>query len=161
MKWKSVVGREGQYEVSDNGDLRKVGGIPVGQWANDQGYKLARFSKPRQTVRVHRVVAEAFIKNPLQRPFINHIDCARGNNVSSNLEWCSQWENLNHSDRLGRMQRNYWKGKRSPNAQVSPETIQKVREEYKKGNISWEALGKRHGISKRSIGRIVREQTYV
>jgi hypothetical protein len=161
MNWKPVVGREGQYEVSDDGLLRKVGGAPVGQWENSQGYKLARFSNPRKTVRVHRMVAEAFVENPLNKPFINHIDCVRGHNCSLNLEWCSQWENLNHSSKLGRMQRNFWKGKRSPNARVSTETILNVREEYKKGGVSWEALGKRYGISKRSIGRIIRKETYV
>lgn len=51
---------------------------------------------------VHRLVAEAFLPKLENRPCINHIDCNTANNVVSNLEWCTQKENVHHAWKLGR-----------------------------------------------------------
>lgn len=161
MEWKPVHGREGQYEVSSTGEIRKCLGKLLGQWKSDQGYMLVRLSKPRKTARVHRLVAEAFIENPNNLPFVNHIDCKRDNNDFENLEWCTQRENLAHSRSLGRMQRDYWKGKRSPNATLDAVTVNEIRKAYSLGGVSWQALSKRFGVSKRTIGRIVNGESYV
>ena len=53
---------------------------------NKKGYK-----------RIHRLVAEAFIPNPLNLPSVNHIDENKSNNHISNLEWCSHQHNAEHS----------------------------------------------------------------
>lgn len=161
MEWRKVTNREDQYEVSSSGDIRRLGGKVLCQWTNDQGYKLARLSNPRQTVRVHRIVADAFHENPDSLPFVNHIDCDRGNNSCENLEWCTQWQNLMHSQKLGRMQRDYWNGKRSPNAYLTDLQVMEIKSQYEAGNISWEDLGRKFGVSKRTIGRIVNGESYV
>lgn len=127
---------------------------------SDQGYMLARLSNPRKTIRVHRIVAESFLPNPDCLPFVNHKDCVRHNNNVDNLEWCTQWQNLKHSENLGRMQRNYWKGKRSPNAKLTEEQVQEIIKDYALGNQSLEFMGKRFGVSKRTIGRIIHGETY-
>lgn len=158
--WRPVVGRETQYEVSCLGRVRALGGRIVGQWQNNQGYLLVRFSNPRQTVRVHRLVADAFVANPDAKPFVNHIDCVRSNNDSANLEWCTQLENLQHSDRLGRMQRYYWIGKRSPNATLTDDQVREMRGLYATRKLSWLAIGKRFGVSKRCAGRAITGETY-
>ena len=41
-------------------------------------------------------MAEAFISNPKNKPFINHIDCNKQNNKVSNLEWVTAKENTQH-----------------------------------------------------------------
>lgn len=161
IEWKSVVGREGKYEVSRCGQVRKSDGRILKQWLNRDGYCMVRLSNPRKIARAHRLVAEAFCENPTSLPFVNHRDCDRANNHADNLEWCTQWENLAHSDALGRMQRDYWIGKRSPNARLDDTTAAKIRDDYSNGGVSWETLGKRFNVSKRSIGRIVRGESYV
>lgn len=158
--WLPVRGWEGSYEVSNLGYLRKIGGDLLGLWPNNQGYLLARLANPRRTVRVHRAVAEAFIANPDSKPSINHIDCVRSNNAASNLEWCTHQENLQHSTDLGRMKRDYWKGRRSPSAALSDDQVRQIRLIYAGGDWSLEKLGTEFGLSKRAIGRLVNRETY-
>ena len=48
---------------------------------------------------MHRLVAEAFIPNPNDLPFVNHIDEDKLNNVVDNLEWCTRQYNNNYGRR--------------------------------------------------------------
>ncbi|MBO7720014.1 NUMOD4 motif-containing HNH endonuclease [Candidatus Saccharibacteria bacterium] len=107
--WKPVVGFEGLYEVSNLGRVRslprngtrKKGTIrQFGNVAN--GYRavlLARFGEHKNAL-VHRLVAEAFIPNPQNKPCVNHIDGDKWNNAVDNLEWCTYAENIAHSIRV-------------------------------------------------------------
>lgn len=160
MEWQPVKGYENWYQVSRDGQIRRTDGSPVTQFLSDQGYSLARVSKPRAVLRVHRIVAEAFIENPLCLPIINHIDCNRSNNSFENLEWCTQKQNLDHSRNLGRMCQNFWLGKRSPNSSLTDEAVEEIRKRYSEGGISYESLAKSFGTNKRTVGRIIKGETY-
>lgn len=64
-----------------------------------KGYKTVRFTnnKKSKLFRVHRLVAEYFITNTHNKPFVNHIDGNPSNNHFTNLEWCTQQENIIHA----------------------------------------------------------------
>ena len=55
----------------------------------------------RKSLKVHRLVAISFIPNPMNKPYINHIDGNPINNCVENLEWCTQHENVVHAYKIG------------------------------------------------------------
>lgn len=62
-------------------------------------YLRVTLSDNGKTVRVpiHVLVAQSFIPNPDNKPFVNHKDLDKRNNNVSNLEWCTQSENAQHA----------------------------------------------------------------
>jgi hypothetical protein len=67
---------------------------------------------------VHRIIAEAFIPNPLGLPHINHINLNRQDNRVENLEWCTAKHNIGHSIKLGGINP---KGQFNANAKLTEE----------------------------------------
>lgn len=105
-QWRDVAGYEGLYQVSSHGRLRSLkyhmrpGRVVVlKQFADKGGYLRAKFCKDgnETTVKVHRVVAEAFLPNPDRKREVNHKDGNTMNNVPSNLEWATPSENMKHA----------------------------------------------------------------
>lgn len=92
--WKDVVGYEGLYKVSNTGRILARSCERRFQ-KNNSGYETVMLYKDGKYRRrtVHRIVAEAFIPNPLCYSQINHIDENKENNCVSNLEWCTPSEN--------------------------------------------------------------------
>ena len=60
-----------------------------------KGYQ--RIKIKGKNISIHRLVAETYLSNPDNLPQVNHIDKNRRNNHISNLEWCSQQYNIEHS----------------------------------------------------------------
>lgn len=111
--WKEIPGYEGSFEVSNLGNFRSMDRQVPSRWGGTRfypgkplkvevmqdGYKRIVLMKDTKKKRYmcHRLVAETFIPNLNNKPFINHIDGNRGNNCVENLEWCTQTENEQHS----------------------------------------------------------------
>jgi hypothetical protein len=94
------------YEINEFGEIRNVKSKKkVVGYIEKNGYIRVKFENKclggivRTTV--HRLVAEAFIPNPLNLPEVNHIDSNRQNNHVSNLEWVTHSDNMKHSYNKG------------------------------------------------------------
>lgn len=99
--WKPIEGFEGLYEISNFGQVRNNKGEILKHGikrTNCTCYKNVRLWKDGKyhNKYVHRLIAEAFIPNPENLPFINHKDEDGTNNLIENLEWCTREYNVNY-----------------------------------------------------------------
>lgn len=100
VEWKLIEGFGGTYSVSNYGEVRnnRTGKLMKPR-KNEKGYlRISLTTNGKQKcMRVHRLVAQAFIPNPENKPEVNHIDFDKENNCVNNLEWVTGKENTNHS----------------------------------------------------------------
>ena len=111
--WKDVVGYENIYQVSNLGRVKRLQTLVK----NKNGYRLVneRLLKipsyiyesvflSNGTINqqyVHRLVATAFIPNPHNKSYVNHINGIKTDNRVENLEWVTNSENVKHSYKAG------------------------------------------------------------
>ena len=116
--WKPISGYEGFYEVSNLGRIRslerivecsdgrkrKIKDRTLKGSSYSGGYSGVTLHKDgcAKFVNIHRIVAEAFVPNPLEKEEVNHKDENPSNNHASNLEWVTHKENLNFGTRTER-----------------------------------------------------------
>lgn len=101
-KWEPIANYSG-YEVSNFGSVRNsVTKHVMKPWSvHDYQYIGLRAKGCKRNRSVHRLVAEAFIPNPLNKPEVNHLDGDKRNNFVSNLQWSTSSENIQHAIRTG------------------------------------------------------------
>ena len=96
--WRKIDGYE-NYSVSSEGRVRndKTGKILKGI-SNGKGYKYVTLCKngKKKNFLVHQLVAQVFLLNHENKPFVDHINCVRDDNRIENLRWCSQKDNCNN-----------------------------------------------------------------
>ena len=104
-EWKEISGYERLYFVSNTGRVMSSRGYIQNGWKHDKyGHRKIRLYKDNiaSDFYLHRLVAIQFIKNELNKPYINHIDSNPSNNCAENLEWCNHLENMRHASANGR-----------------------------------------------------------
>jgi len=124
-----------RYVVSEDGVVTNTKTGKALSWhLNENGYMYVSLHREGKssTRTVHRLVAEAYIPNPENKPFVNHKDANRANPHKDNLEWCTQSENICHAYRLGNM---------SQKQNFSPEELDWLLDEFLK-NKSMTELAK-------------------
>ena len=106
-QWRPVVGFEGLYEISNLGRVKSLNYKRTGKEKilkpnkHRKGYlrvELCRDGKVKHFL-IHRLVAIAFLPNPMGFTEINHKDENKSNNAISNIEWCSAKYNTNYGNR--------------------------------------------------------------
>lgn len=167
--WKDVRGYEGFYQVSSIGRVKSLERVGYGgrifperilkQNPDSYGYPFVGLHKNGQskTRCVHRLVAEAFIPNPLHLKEVNHKDENKWNNHVLNLEWCTTKYNLTYGHRL-----DCARGERSHLHKLTSEQIEEIRAVCVKGDpeYGYSALGRKYGVSHTAIEWIVKRKSW-
>lgn len=116
--WKAIEGYEGIYEISDLGRVKVLPRMFIDKMGrsintkeiikvcpkNHRGYNRVQLTdkfKNKRIYSVHRLVAKAFIPNPLNLPEVNHKLGVKTDNRASELEWCNKLYNEKHAIEMG------------------------------------------------------------
>ena len=141
MEWKQIEDCP-NYEVGSHGKVRnRITGLVLSPSINKkgEGYEMVILTNKnikRVSRLVHRLVGVAFIPNPENKPFINHIDEIKLNNCVENLEWSTVRENNYHSMGTGKIL-----------LKISDEQVRQMRAEYVPYKMSARKLAKKYGLS--------------
>ena len=166
-EWRTIPDVNG-YEVSNDGKVRSLDktsivsimGASIQRTRKGQALKLQKKSGKYPYIKVtcnykqyyvHRLVALAFIPNPIEKPHVNHIDGDKTNNRVSNLEWVTIQENHHHARAAG-MYPPGW------NAKLTNEQVMEIRRLYRTGKYKQVALAKLFDVDPRTISGIVNLQ---
>ena len=168
--WKDIKGYEGLYQISNFGKVKSLAREKFGNGKsiiktkeiilkagiNSGGYYtvvLHKNSKGTST-KVHRLVAEHFIKNPKNNLFVNHINAIKTDNSIENLEWCTHLENMQHANRLGLI--SHRRGVKHHKAKLTDAQVLAIREDNRFQYI----IAKDYGVSQGMIGFIKRRKNW-
>jgi hypothetical protein len=164
--WKDVVGYEDLFMVSNSGGvyskrtnkklkqhMREDGRCTIGTIIGGRKGKTVCF-------KVHRLVAEAFIPNPHNKPTVNHIDGNPRNNHVSNLEWATIKEQIDHAYKLGLCKQ--VRGTGSATHKLSQEQVDFVRSVYVKGHVKYglRALSRGVGVHHKTLLKVINGISY-
>ncbi len=126
--------------------IKENGYLIIGLWENNKG----------KSYYLHRLIAMAFISNPKNKLFINHIDGNKLNNDISNLEWCTFQENMIHAVKNGLT----IKGENAWNSKLTEKEVIIIRKMASKG-ITQRKIAKEFNIAFQTISKVVRKEIWI
>jgi DNA-binding XRE family transcriptional regulator len=155
--WVDIKGFEKLYKISDEGRVFSYKReIILKQTRTKKGYK--RIGLLGKSFLIHRLVAQAFIPNPENKPEINHKDTNKLNNHSSNLEWVTSKEH--HVISKENKQFSKIKGIEHSNSLLNDKKVLEIRTLYKTAKYTYLNLGKLFNVSKSTIKDIICGKTW-
>ncbi|WP_194750362.1 NUMOD4 domain-containing protein [Staphylococcus chromogenes] len=146
--WRTIPGYEGIYEVNNYGAVKSIPRVIMRRdgkpytikkekvlkyQIDEDGYHRYELNYAGHVFKTfsHRLVALAFIPNPLNKPFVNHINGIKNDNRIENLEWCTDLENKEHAKKNGLVPFQY--GVKNPVNKLSEEEVKEIWKLKQKG----------------------------
>lgn len=158
--WKDIPEFDGRYQISNFGRIKSIKHlrstsaikemILVTQ-INRLGYERVRLFKNIRNISfsIHRLVAAAFISNPLKLREVNHKDSNKSNNNVANLEWATRSTNVKHAYDSGVKSKP--QGLRNGRARLTEEQVLHIR----KGEYSPTEYIKMYGVCRSTVNYII------
>ena len=171
--WKPIPGYEGLYQIDAHGRILslerrvKTKGnvyrtIPEHflTWQPTyDGYMFAKLTKEKikKCIKIHRLVALAFIPNPSNKPQVNHKDGNKKNNSIDNLEWVTGKENMAHA--VENNLNNCGRGEAQGHSKATDEMVLKMRE-HAKGGRTHQSIADEFGFSRSAVTSIINKKRW-
>lgn len=151
-QWKQY--EDTMYLVSDYGNVYSNITECILKQDISQRYNrvVLRYKGIAVTHSVHRMVANTFLPNPMNKPQINHIDGNRQNNCLDNLEWCTQSENQQHAYEIGLQVGR--KGILHHNARLTEENVLEIKFLLESGEFSAPEIADLFCVQQQLISKI-------
>lgn len=118
-----------------------------------------RINGKNKLFRIHRLVAQTFIPNLENKPFVNHKDGDKLNNKVENLEWVTPSENTKHAYKNNLINRDNHLESVKKLRKLSESDVRDIKNKYSK-DYSCRKLAKEYNVSVSTINRIILNQTY-
>ena len=160
-RYKDVLEYEfpGCYQISNLGNVKLLrrGRRIVKGYVGGDGYLYigGHYKGHIRNLKIHRLVALAFKKNPNNYPDINHKDGNKLNNCSNNLEWCTKSQNMKHAVRTNLLTNCTQKGENHNTSKHPFKKVLEIREKYSTGKYSMRQLAKEFKTSSGYISDVV------
>lgn len=154
-EWKEIPGFPFQY-ISNLGRVTNyTGGLRSTFLMGRKNHKYVHVhlynGKESKNKSVHRLIAEAFVPNTQNKPYVNHINGIKTDNRPENLEWCTQLENVRHSISIG----TYALGEKHSHAKLTNDQVREIREiRISNPDITIKELSKKYGINPGGMSRV-------
>lgn len=170
-QWVELAGNRETYLVSNTGRVKtkdrpgsggaSIRGHELIQRDNSNGYlrvnmHLKNDEKSKDHL-VHRIVAQSFVPEVNDKPFVNHKDGNKHNNNADNLEWCDRSENEKHAWRIGLKTDTATKGELHGMHKLSLEDVRYIRKNHVRNGGIYKTgkLAKQFNVSTQTITNIV------
>ncbi len=176
--WKPIKGYEELYHVSNKGNVKSFDKIEI-FYNSKKKINIHRFRKGRillkrvrrgyntlalykdtkgKYFKVSRLVTSAFLENTKNKPYVNHKDGNKLNDVLENLEWCTPSENAIHAFATGLSVSK--KGENTSMSKLTEESVLEIRNKYIPFEYSVYKLAKEYGVGKTTIEAIVTKRSW-
>jgi hypothetical protein len=137
-----------KYLISNLGNVKNSRGWVLTPCKNVKGNYVTYFIKLTNGKKkyIHRLVAEHFVKNPLNKNEVNHKDNNPHNNIFSNLEWVTHYDNMQHAKKTGRIAQ----GEKAGLAKLKEYQVKDILTK----KMTYKEYAKKYNISSRNIHAI-------
>lgn len=161
-KWVRISGYEHLYEISNIGRVKSLGNnrfkidkmVKLAKDKNGYSYVCLWKKGLGKKIKIHRLVATAFIPNPDNKPMVNHKNGIKTDNRVKNLEWCSCKENVAHAILSGLSKRH---GSDNPSAKLTKSNVRYIRKNF---NHNPGKFSKMFSVTDVTIYNIIRKKTW-
>ena len=165
-KWK-IIEEFPKYLISNEGRIKILSTLEDKKvFVKDDGYIATTLGNGKQSYKyVHRLVAEAFVKNKHNKPQVNHINGIKGDNRAENLEWVTPSENIRHAIDTGLLKykkkeesiksSKYPKGEDVNGSKLNAEKVIEIRVLWESGDYKKVQLAKMFNVNESTIRDVI------